>query len=307
MNAIKQRANHSRLLSLGNDLIAYCMLLLLSAIVLTGTVNRGFADEARPYEKVVTIGGSLTEIVYALGEQDRLAGRDSTSVYPKAVFGVPDVGYIRQLSPEGVLSVNPDLILALEGAGPPETIDTLKEAGLSIITVPERYTADNIIEKIKTVGEALGVSQKAEALAEETQERLDLALGENGQDGSERKVLFVLSLRSGKVLAAGNNTAANSMIGLAGAENAITGFDGYKQVSDEAVITAQPDVVLMMNSRGNHSGSDTEILTHPAIVSTPAGKNGRLVRMDGLFLLGFGPRTADAIGELKSSFDKLGR
>ncbi|HEY4193548.1 MAG TPA: ABC transporter substrate-binding protein, partial [Mesorhizobium sp.] len=78
--------------------------------------------------KIASIGGSITEIVFALGEQDRLVARDSTSVYPQEAFKLPDVGYMRQLSPEGVLSVDPSGILALQGSGPKEAIDVLKKA-----------------------------------------------------------------------------------------------------------------------------------------------------------------------------------
>ena len=79
--------------------------------------------------RLVSIGDSITEIIFALGEQDRLVARDSTSTYPPAATALPDVGYMRALSPEGVLSVNPSAIVAVEGSGPVETLDVLKKAG----------------------------------------------------------------------------------------------------------------------------------------------------------------------------------
>ena len=92
-----------------------------------------FADTSR----IAAIGGSITEIVYALGEEKQLVARDSTSLYPEAALALPDVGYMRALSPEGVLSVNPTGILALQGSGPKEAVDVLKKASVPFIEVPE--------------------------------------------------------------------------------------------------------------------------------------------------------------------------
>ncbi|MEM7068010.1 MAG: hemin ABC transporter substrate-binding protein [Pseudomonadota bacterium] len=260
--------------------------------------GNAIGSEETNYKRIVAIGGSVTEIVYALGEEDRLIARDTTSVYPQQAFSLPDVGYIRQLSPEGVLSVNPDLILAMEGSGPPETMDTLKAADVPVVLIPEGYTGEKIREKILAVGEAMNVPGKAGVLANNTSLALKDVADRVGNSDNNMKVLFILSLREGKILAAGANTSADGIITMAGGENVITSFTGFKQVSDEAVITAQPDVVLMMAPRRNHSVSDEDVLAHPAIAQTPAGENRKIIRMDGLYLLGFGPRTAGAVGEL---------
>ena len=99
-------------------------------------------------------------------------------------------------------------------------------------------------------------------------------------------------------MAAGRETAADGIITLAGAQNAITAFDGYKQLTDEAVLTAAPDVILMMARAGEHAINDAAIQSHPALGATPAAQNGAIIRMDGVYLLGFGPRTPDAIRDL---------
>lgn len=247
--------------------------------------------------RIVAIGGSVTEIVYALGEQDRLAGRDTTSVFPPEALALPDVGYIRALSPEGVLSVNPDLILALDGAGPPETIGVLRDSGVPILTIPEGYDADAIVAKIEAAGEALGVQHKAGELARKVSADLSAASAAAVR-GKPRRVLFVLSMQGGRVMAAGAHTHADAMIRLAGGINALGQMSGYKQVSDEAVIEAKPEIILVMDRRGDHAISDDDLFAHPAIASTPAGTDRRIVRMDGLYLLGFGPRTAEAVRDL---------
>ncbi|MEP2450145.1 MAG: ABC transporter substrate-binding protein [Nitratireductor sp.] len=249
-------------------------------------------------ERLVSIGGSVTEIIYELGEQGRLVARDSTGQYPPAASALPDVGYMRRLSPEGVLSVDPDAILALEGSGPPEAIDVLEKARVPMVMVPERFDGDGILAKIRSIGAAPGVEDKAAALADRVGGELEAARQLTADIAPRKRVLFVLSLQGGKILAAGADTAASGIVALAGAENAVSGFEGYKQLTDEAVIEAQPDVVLMMARGDDLEISQQELFAHPAIAQTPAGSNRQLVRMDGLYLLGFGPRTAAAARDL---------
>ncbi|MDX8433991.1 hemin ABC transporter substrate-binding protein [Mesorhizobium abyssinicae] len=255
-----------------------------------------FADTS----KIVAIGGSITEIVYALGEEGHLVARDSTSRYPEAALKLPDVGYMRQLSPEGVLSVNPSGILALHGSGPKEAVDVLRKSSVPFIEVPEHYTHDGIREKIRLVGKALGVDAKADRLAAEVGAGLKAAEKQTASIKERKRILFVLSTQGGKILAAGSDTAADAIVRLAGGVNAVEGFSGYKQMSDEAIVTAKPDVILMMDNAGP-AVSDDELFSNPSIASTPAGLARKVIRMDGGYLLGFGPRTAEAIHDLAVS------
>jgi iron complex transport system substrate-binding protein len=250
--------------------------------------------------RLVAIGGSITEIVYALGAGDRLVARDTTSTYPAEATKLPDIGYMRQLSPESVLSVDPTAILAQEGSGPPEAMDVLKKAAVPLVLVPEKYSEDGILEKIRIIGAALGKAEAAEKLARAVREEIDAAEKRLAAIKTQERVLFILSAQGGKLLASGTGTAADGIIRLAGARNAIEEFEGYKQLSDEAVIGARPDAILMMTGGAPGGPGDEEILSQPAVAATPAGASKALIRMDGLYLLGFGPRTARAIRELSS-------
>ncbi|MEL6734731.1 MAG: ABC transporter substrate-binding protein [Pseudomonadota bacterium] len=249
-------------------------------------------------KRIVSIGGSITETLFALGQEKRLIARDSTSLFPQKALDLPDVGYIRRLSPEGVLSVNPDLILTLEGAGPPEAVQVLKAAGVPLIEVEESYDSKGVVQRILDVGAAVNRSEKAKILADSIQAQFSQLKTLTDSVESPKSVVFVLSLRGGKIMASGTNTAADGIIQLAGAKNAITNFEGYKALSDEAIINAAPDVIVMMDRRGDHSTTNEQVFAHPGIALTPAGKAERLVRMNGLYLLGFGPRTAEAAGVL---------
>ncbi|RWM30077.1 hemin ABC transporter substrate-binding protein [Mesorhizobium sp.] len=250
--------------------------------------------------RIASIGGSITEIVYALGEESHLVARDSTSSFPQAALELPDVGYMRALSPEGVLSVNPSGILALHGSGPKEAVDVLKKSSVPFVEVPEHYSHEGILEKIRVVGRALGVDAKAEKLAAEMDAKLKSAEKQTASIKQRKRILFVLSTQGGKILAAGSDTAGDGIIKLAGAVNAVEGFSGYKQMSDEAIVTAKPDVILTMKNAGPPISED-ELFANPSIASTPAGVARKVISMDGGYLLGFGPRTAEAIHDLAVS------
>lgn len=270
---------------------------LLAAATLAGASFASVPARADQAQRVVVIGGSLTEIVYALGEEDKLIARDTTSVFPEAATKLPDVGYIRQLSPEGVLSVGPDMILALEGFGPPEAASVIEQAGIPVTVIPDGYDSQSILNKIEKTAAALGRGQAGKELADKV--GADLAAAEAVADGiaDKRRVLFLLSVQGGRLMASGINTHADGIITLAGGVNAMKGFEGYKEVSNEAVIEAAPDLILRMRG-GRDPSSDDEVLAHPAIAATPAGKAGRVIGMDGLYILGFGPRTAEAARDL---------
>ncbi|MGV8951163.1 MAG: heme/hemin ABC transporter substrate-binding protein [Cypionkella sp.] len=270
------------------------VVLAMACLPVGGQELHPFADSSR----LVSIGGSLTEIIYALGEDNRLVARDQTALYPPQVLELPDIGYMRALAPEGVLSVGPTALLVIEGSGPPEALDVLAGAGIDYQTVPEGFSAPGILLKVRAVGQALGVPDKAQALAEQLDTALQAVADRTANIATRKRVLFVLSTDGGKIQASGTGTAADGVIKLAGAVNAITDYAGYKALTEEAIIAAAPDVILMMDRGGDHGASNAELLANPAVALTPAGRNHALIRMDGAYLLGFGPRTAAAVAEL---------
>jgi iron complex transport system substrate-binding protein len=276
---------------------------LLTATALVLTLHPLSAGEAS--NRIVAVGGSVTEVVFALEEQHRLVARDSTSVHPQEAHDLPDIGYIRALSPEGVLSVDPDLLLMLDGSGPQEAVDVLEKSGIAIANVPNEFTPQGIVAKIRTVGAALGVPEKANTLTQKIEADLKTAQEQAAGRNENVRVLFVLSTRGGRIMVGGADTAADGIITLAGAKNAVSEFSGYKQLSDEAILSAMPDVVLMMDREGDHSASADDLFSHPALAQTPAGKANRLLKMPGDYLLGFGPRTADAIQDLAQNLAEV--
>jgi iron complex transport system substrate-binding protein len=255
---------------------------------------------AKDAERIVAIGGTVTEIIYALGEGDRVVAVDTTSLYPPEATSKPNIGYVRQISAEGVLSQMPDLIIAESGAGPVDSINILKASGLAFASIPSPPDTAAIPEKIRAVGRAIGQADKAEELAKTVEANLKAVDDKvKAATGPKKKVLFALSLANGRVMAAGNNSSADAMIRLAGGENAVSTIDGYKPLTDEAVIAAAPDVVLVMSGGAQHLTAE-QAFALPALAATPAGRNKAFLTMDGLYLLGLGPRAAAAATELNA-------
>jgi iron complex transport system substrate-binding protein len=248
--------------------------------------------------RLVSIGGSLTEIIYALGEESHLVARDTTGTYPPAATALPDVGYMRALSAEGVLAVDPSAILVVHGSGPADALALLEKAGVPYVEVPDDYSGQGIVDKVLTVGSALGASDKAEALADQLTDQLNAVAAATAKVVTPKRVLFVLSAQDGKLMASGTGTAADGIIHLAGAVNATGSYPGYKLLNDEAIIAANPDAILMMDNAGDESATRAAILANPAVQLTTAGQNKAVIHMDGSYLLGFGPRTPAAVLDL---------
>ena len=251
--------------------------------------------------RIVSIGGAVTEIAYALGLEQRIIAVDTTSLYPpRALIDKPAVGYMRQLSPEGVLGLGPSLVLANDGAGPKEAVAVLEAARVPFVRVPDTFTGEGIVEKIRLIAKATGTDERGECLARWVQTDLDAMADLRRRIDRPRKVMFLLSFLNGRPMVSGRSTAADGIIRLAGGVNAVTAYEGYKPVNEEAVIAAQPDAVLAME-RASFRLDAATVFAHPGFASTPAAAHKSFISMDGLYLLGFGPRSARAAHDLASA------
>jgi len=269
----------------------------LLALAFAGMVSASAAELVR--KRVVAAGGVITEIVHALGREDWLVGVDTTSLHPpETLKRLPNVGYVRALSAEGVLSLRPDLVIALESAGPPDALRLLAEAGVEIRRIGEDYSAAGIVNRIRIVGELVSAPERAAKLAGAVERRFAELATLRAKIEARKRVLFVLSLQNGRVMAGGRNTSADAIVALAGGINAAEAVEGFKPISDEGLIAAAPDVIVMMRRGEQTAPNAAEIFSLPAFKGVPAARERALVVMDGLYLLGFGPRTPDAAGDL---------
>jgi iron complex transport system substrate-binding protein len=262
------------------------------------------AAKVADLSRIVAIGGDVTEILYALGYEPNIVAVDTTSVYPAdALARKKNVGYMRAISTEGVLSLSPTVIIASEDAGPPEVVAALKQSSVPFVTIGGPDSASGAEMRIRAVAEAVGATAKGEKLAAEVRAKFEALAQKRAALGQPARLLFLMSVQNGRIVAGGRGTAAHEIVGLAGGSNVATGFDGYKPLSDEAALELAPDIILVMH-RAQQPGApradpvEKIIAAMPGLGATPAARNGRIFEVDGAALLQFGPRSADAALDL---------
>lgn len=284
--------------------IAVCLLLLLGVsfsaqtqTTLTGA--DGVSVEIDKTTRIITVGGSIAETVWALGGGSQVIATDESTTFPPEVFRMPRVPYVRNLTSEGILSLGPTLILASDDAGPQAAIDQIRAVGTDILLIKEEESLEGVTSKIRLIGEILGANDLAETLINENEKQFTSAEEQRKVLSTQPKVMFVLSVRNGSsFMVAGTNTGADAMINLAGGKNAMDSFQGYKPVSNEAILAANPDFVLVMQSRMDEISEAINNTQGINLIS--ASQKNQIIGMDGNKLLGFGPRFGSAILELMS-------
>lgn len=274
---------------------SFVVLLLAIAMI------SGRSAVAEPPQRIVSAGGDVTEIIYALGAGERIVAVDSTSLYPVEAKALEQIGYIRRLAAEGILSLQPDLIIAAYDAGPPSAVEQLKAAGVRVEIAPRGDSVEGVQDKVRFVGGVLGLAEEADALATRIGEEFASVAAFVKSQSETPRVIFVLSEQDGAPLVGGTDTSADAMIKLAGGINAAGSFSGYKPMSQEAIISAAPDILLMMTQTVERIGGAEVMLSRPEFSLTPAGRDKRHVDMEGVFMLSFGPRMPEALRLLATS------
>ena len=251
--------------------------------------------QAAPPARVVTLGGSVTEIVYGRGQGDRLVGDDQSSLYPEAATKLPRVGYYRAVPVEGVLALKPDLVLASEQAGPPEALKRLGEVGVRVVSVPDAPSVDSLKARIRAVAGALDVAPAGERMVQEVTRELDKA---EALPATRARALLLIN-RNGAPQGAGHGTAAAEVMHLAGLANVLDGQQGYKPLSPEAIGALAPDLIIVTRESLQASGGLEGFARLPGIAVTQAAAKQRIIVMDDLLILGLGPRLPQALTQLK--------
>ncbi|MCG6146411.1 heme/hemin ABC transporter substrate-binding protein [Leptospira bandrabouensis] len=260
-----------------------------------------FQTAAETNRRVISVNGTVTEIIYALNLENHLVAVDSTSYYPKQATSLPNVGYQRTLTTEGILNFKPTQVIGLESAGPPTTIQNLKDAGISIKLFVDDYKLETPNYRVLEIGKLFGKEKEAKALAKKINEQIqNLNLKK-----SNIKVLFIYSRNPSSVFISGTNTAAHVMIELSGAKNAVTEFSEYKPLTSEALVKANPDIILMPEKSALGFGGEKAIWEINGMEFTRAGKEKNLILVDDLLLLGFGPRLPIALKTLNDKWKQI--
>lgn len=255
-------------------------------------------------QRIVIAGPALTEIAFLLGAGDRVIAVDKHSVYPPEAKAKAQIGYFRSLAAEPILALSPDAVVATPDAEPNVTFDQLRSTGLAVHMAPDVRSPDAVSAKISFVGEVLGLTAKARELADAFDARLAKLKEAAAGTGKRPRVVFIMGIKGAPVVA-GRDTVPHEMITLAGGENAMEAFAGYKPITVEALVGAAPEVLLMMPDRLEAAGGRDALLSRHGLQHTPVGKSKHVVTMDGAQLLRLGPRTAQAIETLAEAFHPL--
>ncbi len=256
--------------------------------------------ETKEASRIVSLGPDVTEIIFALGAGDKIIAVDRSSKYPADTATKANVGYRRSLSPEGILTLNTDLIIASEDIGPPETTDVLNQSAVEILYIPVDNSRAGLVKKIGLIAKRLDLEKEGDALTQKVIDDFDAATAYASKISAEKQKKVVFFHGLARLSGAGSDTAADAFIRYAGGINPLSVYSGYKPVSEEWLVKAEPDVVLML-SDGNGGPTREEVFSHKALQQTPAAKSQSLVVLEGPYMLGFGPRTAEAIRKLAAA------
>lgn len=272
---------------------------LLVLVILCIAPPTAFA-ESHEVKRIVSLGPDVTEIIFALGAGDKVIAVDRSSKYPAETANKTNVGYRRSLSPEGILALNTDLIIASEDIGPPETTDVLNQSAVEVFYVPVDNSREGLIKKIGLIAKRLGVEKQGEALTQTVIDDFDAATAYAKEISADKQKKVVFFHGLARLSGAGSDTAADAFIRYAGGINPLSIYSGYKPISEEWLVKAEPDVVLML-SDGAGGPTREDVFSHKALQETPAARSQSLVVLEGPYMLGFGPRTAEAIRKLAAA------
>ncbi len=277
--------------------------LQLSAAAISSPFLLNASAQAQTGPRIVSIGGAITEIVYALGAEAQLVGTDTTSLFPAAALKTPKVGYMRALSAEGLLSLKPDAVIGTTEAGPGVVLDQIRSAGVRVELVAADHTWAEVQRKVAAVGRATSRTAKGAALQTQLDAQWREALRGVAATSNNRQpsAVFILS-HSASPQVAGAGTAAHAMLTFAGLRNtlvpAANSFNGYRAMTAEALVAAAPDVIVTTTQGIESVGGLDKFWARPGLDLTPAYKTRALVALDALYLIGFGPRLPQAVAEL---------
>jgi iron complex transport system substrate-binding protein len=270
-----------------------------ASLAATVTDAGGRKVEVVDTSKILPIGGDITEILYALGLSARIVAVDSTSQFPaEALKQKGNVGYMRALSTEGVLSVGANLIIASERSGPAEVVKALKQTAVPYVEVHDGLSPEGVIEKVRFVARTVEASKEGDELAGKLDAQFKALAEQRAAIKRPVRALFLLNMQGGRATVGGAGTSADAILKLAGAENAAASVNGFKPMVDEALVEMMPDVIVAMKRYSSGSHDTEQVLSMKGMQVTPAGAARRVVTMDGLYLLGFGPRTPAAALDL---------
>ncbi len=272
----------------------------LAAMVWSGFAW-GAAPGPAPGNRVVCVSKQINEFVYDIGAQDHLIARDLTSIYPPEIKKLPNVGYHRALSAEGIVSLRPSLLLTDGNVGPDEVLDRVRSVGVTVVNMDPGDTLESAQGLMLRLGDFFGRQSAAAKLVASWKKSMEETVRDAPQ-GSTDKQPKVLIVHFGQIandyLGVAPKGAAEQILEWAGGRNALTATGRMTRLTPEIIAGAQPDVIIATDVGFDRYGSPEKFAAMPGVNLTPAGKNLRIYRIDETEIMYFGPRTPAAVKKI---------
>ena len=251
------------------------------------------AEQEAP-QKLVSLNGAVSEVLVSLGEEESIVGVDVTSTYPESLKETAtDLGHVRSITIEPLLALQPTVVYASDKDINPDLMKQIKDANINLHLVNQEFSPEGTANLIKDIAASLN-KENFQPMIDNMNAKLEKVVPFE----TKPKVLFIYARGAGNMMVAGQNTPLDAVINLAGGVNAAQGFEDFKPFTPEALLEANPDVILMFDSGLQSIGGVEGILNIEGVAQTNAGKNKKIIAMDGQYLSGFSPRLGDAVLEL---------
>ena len=261
--------------------------------------DKATSEKKKQSARIVSLNGAISEIIVGLGHESKIVATDITSNYPESVKKLPKVGHNRSIQAEGILAQNPDIVVGIEKDLNPKVIKQIKSSGVKVVLFDQEHSVEGTKKLIKGVKDSL----KFESISDSLDIKIDQSISKLKIFENPPKVLFIYARGAGTILVAGQKTQMNQMISIAGGQNAVSNFESFKPLTAEAIVSANPDVILMFTTGAQSLNGVFKNV--PGIMQTNAGKNKQIITMDGQYLAGFGPRTGEAALELNQKLSEV--
>ncbi len=256
--------------------------------------------------RIVSLNGDITEVVYALGLGDNLVAVDTSATYPPQARELPKIGYQRTLSAEGILSMQPTIVIGNENAGPPPVLTQLRAAGAPVVIINRADSIDSGLQKIRSVGRALGMAYKGEALAADVEGKIDVVKELAAQAETKPKAVMLYMRGMDTLFLLGQAHVSHELFEASGAISgaAEAGVSApFIPLTAESLTAINPDCIVTLTA-GLESvgGRDGLIASVPGVGATTAAGTGCILDYDDQYLAGGGPRMGDVLMDLLRAF-----
>ncbi|MEZ9905944.1 hemin ABC transporter substrate-binding protein [Vibrio breoganii] len=264
-----------------------------------------FANSTGEQNRIISVGSSITELMYALDAKEQLVAIDVTSRHFDQSGSLPQVGYHRQLSAEGLMAQNPTHVIGSHEMGPDSTLKLLKSAGIEVITVPSGDSEADLAGRIDAIAKITGKEEQAKALKQDLHQQIETL--SNLDSTHQPKAIFAMLSEGRPATVAGSETTIDKIIELAGATNPINGnFSSYKSMSFEAIVGVQPDYILVAQRTWDALGGQQGIIDKfPLLAATPAAADNKIIPIPSSAIIGgFGIESVELSQTLHQTFER---